>query len=218
LTIPNGNIIYAPTGAYANHMRWLLLLDQKYPFEIRRPGESAAVYNTVESKIQLVKEKVYPPERTWHNWLVFEWAFRAELSRQYFYLEHSLNGANFSPDSKYLIMTISPELSYKSYVKFNVNLNNTALPKFKSTIEEFNQRAAKIASKESNNIMCINSEKLFSPVLDREIYEQVTAFFNLDPCYNVATDIHKQWYNLHKKAEIEIVRDLSNIYNIQPET
>ena len=195
-------------------MRWLLLLDQQFPFEIRQPGQYPIGYDSIESKVQLLKQKVYPPERTWHNWLVFEWTFRAELSRQYFYLEHSLAGVTVSPESKYLIMTISPELAYKSYVKFNVNLNNTSLLKFTATNEDFNQRAAKLVDRNLNNVLCINSEKLFHPVLDQRIYEQVVEFFELESCYTVASEVHQQWYNLHKKAELEIVHDLSTLYNI----
>ena len=105
-----------PIGAFGNHLRWLILLDEQYQFDIKLVDpESRGLYRTpdyintcesysfrsIESKLLFVNNYVYPENRTWHNWLVFEWKYR-HLLQEIFPIEHAFDYEIENPTDKHL--------------------------------------------------------------------------------------------------------------------
>jgi len=160
-------------------------------------------FTDLENKIEFINKEVYAPTRSWHNWLNIEWKFR-EVIDQYIWFSHNDYIDNFD---KKIILNISPDLAYRSYVKLNSNLNNLSEEIFKKF------GCSNIESSSSSDLV-LNGDILFQPTLDQKLYRQVIDYFDLDDHYDLANTIHNTWYTLHKKAERDIVLDLAKLYKV----
>lgn len=250
--------IVAPIGGASNHLRWLLLLDNKFASDKiihdcmtipenreisynRMKGESwpgADVWphdplpENIEQEINhaysrflnipykltasppadmysLIEQRVYPTDRTWHNWLLWEWCFRVRMNS---YIKFSHAASDCSPTDRCIFLTITPDLAYKNYLKFNSNLNNTTVEHFKSQVEEGNNEIIAEAKKYPTMRLVLSGDRLFSSTLCKNFYRDVIDWFELEDNYAVAQHIHTLWYNLHKKAEQEFVNHITNFY------
>ena len=157
------------------------------------------VPESIDDKINFILDNVYNNSRSWHNWLITEWAYRDYLDQIIPFTHSSL------ANDKCLKVTIAPLLAYKCYVKFNTNLNNTTKENFIDLIKHENAAVDRFK-------YCIDATCLFSEILDKTFYSNICQIFNIDNNYKYACKIHKQWYNLHLKSEKEIVSDLTKLY------
>ena len=162
----------------------------------------------LEDKIKFIKSKVYPSSRTWHNWLHTEWRYRPVLDN-IIKFNHSFDNNTFNLA---ICMTTTPELAYKSYLKFNSNLNNLLVSEFKDYVKKYNEKI--LPNTQSKNVLLLNSDLLFNEILDKNLYYSAISHFGLDDHYESANYILKIWFNLHKKAEKEIINDLKMIYEL----
>ena len=147
-------------------------------------------------------ERVYPSNRTWHNWLRVEWIFR-NWTNKYIIFDHDVQ----SHFNNYIALTVEPNFAYKNYLKFNTSNNNRSKSQTIKEIDEYN----KIVDGMKNTTI-VDAEILFRDELDKELYNECINEFELDDNYSYANEIHKQWYTLHKNAEVDIVRDITNMY------
>jgi len=205
--------IVAASGGFGNHIRLMLLLDSKFFLRQR---------STIKSKLTYIKNSIYHPNRTWHNWLLIE-----HQNRTYFdhsiYLDHgnenSWEFVRTIPNYKVLLCTVDPGLSYRCYVKFNSNLNNVDSCVYKREMSAyFNETfyKEKIASVNPDaDYHIISSDRLFTETLDYDLYTEIIQFFNLENQYEHAAYVHKLWFALQLKAEKEMIEDLSKIFNYQ---
>ena len=218
--------INSPIGAFGNHLRWLLLLDEKFKFSLSVTPVSEAFtanptknqidtsptyeFKELQQKFNFIKTHVYNENRTWHNWLAIEWQYRIQLASL---ISFNHDYVHITPNTtvKTIATTISPTLAYKSYLKFNSHLNNTSKEKFQNVISNNNWHIKNLSN--YHNLMIINSDNLFTPSLDSQLYKSMTDFFELTNLYDSANSIHQLWYNLHKKAEKEFVETVQQIYN-----
>ena len=53
---------------------------------------------------------------------------------------------------------------------------------------------------------------LFNPKLQDEKIAEINRFFKIDIDINQAQQVHEKWYNLNRKAEKNIVKDIAKIY------
>lgn len=195
--------VIAPTGGFGNHVRWLLLLSDKYTF-----------FNciNIKDKVNFIKENVYNENRSWHNWLTFEFTYRDEL-HETINFTHDLKTIyeDKFTDSKFILLTIDGNLAYKCYFKFNSYLNTLSLNDFMLMINKHN-KMTNIANKKDNRIFTAKSDNLFNEKLDKNIYTSMIHWFNLEDRYDYATEIHSIWYNLHRKSEKKFVSDITKLY------
>lgn len=192
--------LWASWGGFGNHLRWLLLLDTPWSFN-----------NQGVSNVDFVKQYVYPNDRSWHNWLYHEWQLR-DHTDNLVPLSHNIREQFESrKNGLHISLVTDPDLAYKSYVKFNSNLNNHTVSAFKHNVDQFNRESERL-SKENSNLLILDSSKLFTSVLDKDLYTAAANWFRFPVNYEKANDIHSVWYNLHKKAEQELVRDLQQLY------
>jgi len=163
-------------------------------------------FTSIDNKIEFIKTKVFPLERTYHNWLSFEWAHRILLNN-YIFFDHTYQ------DSKLitLLVTIDPTLSYKNYVKFNINLNTTPKEYFMKNIEIYNENCNAI-TKINKNTQILDVSILYQPELDRDWYQQLIKIFGFNDNYAYANYIHSLWYAGQKRAEQDIIKDMINLY------
>ena len=179
-------------GSGGNHLRWLLLLDPS--FVLPR--------GTSQNNYDFIIQDVYSFGRTWQNWLNYEWRWRLEVED----LIAFSHGRVIQSDIKYCALKTDPDAAFKHYLKFNTNLNTTLIDTFKRKTMEYNDTI--VAQSVLDNVLIIDSEGLFQPQLDTELYNQVVEWFELDNLYDQASEIHTKWYNLIKRAEQDIITDL----------
>jgi hypothetical protein len=245
LPIPIYNVV-SPTGGFANHIRWLMLLDNRYSsiiipdnfkpiYEKYQGGDWPTYHNfiihnyhgidqsiidemnnilpmlnftTPDYKLHAYKRHVYPTNRTWHNWLRYEHQWRVLLNR-IIEMKHAYTELT-NINNKTLILTIDPFLAYKSYIKFNSYCNELTLHGFQSSILTENAKHLTITNK---NTLILNVDILFNELLDRAWYQQLITWFDLDDNYSTACIVHKLWYDAHKRAEQDIIQDLTRLYS-----
>lgn len=165
----------------------------------------------IDSKVQEFESKIYPESRTWHNWLLFEWRYRERLD-QLINVTHDLVKPT-DMTSKNLLLNIDPELSYRSYLKFNTLLNNETMDSFKKMVSDNNRKFMESVDNGSSQVQKIlDSTVLFQPVLDKNFYDELTQWFDLNDCYEQANYVHSLWYKAHKRAEKEFVTDIREFY------
>lgn len=234
--VPNCGIL-APGGAGGNHIRWLLLLDSRFQFDFYEQSErvqkalnyfiDAKEYkllsNLPNDKAKNIAALVYSKKRTWHNWLAIEWYYRNAINNVIFF-DHGNEGgwekiSNPIDSYKALLCAIDPDLSYKNYVKWNSNLSNVPIHQYKKEIE--NNFSAKAYSDRLYKLdrlapcMIVDVSKLFQETLDKNFYQSIINFFQLEDHYNLAAELHSLWYNLNISAEKEMIQDLTKTFNLK---
>lgn len=167
-------------------------------------------FSSTENKLDSIEKYVYYPNRTWHNWLETEWKYREHIN-PFINFHHWID--SISPNEKVIfLIPENPEVALKSYLKFNPNLNNISKKEFVWHITKTQDHYKNLAWKNPNAFL-VYSENLLNPVLDKNFYQKVITHFGLSDCYDVASRVHKLWYNLHKKSESDILVDLQKFYN-----
>ena len=238
--------VVAPIGAFGNHVRWFILLDQQFDLEFLVNEESYnnlkgsswpdyddyygqkfdgveqwiqdeikqkcnLAFDSLENKLTAFKEQIYPPIRTWHNWLWYEWYYRKSLDTL---LDFKHSYEVIVGKEKVVLCRINPELAWRSYVKFNSNLNVISKEMFMTMIAELTLHNEELAGQHPDNIMMLDTDILFNPILDRDWYKKLITWFGLNDNYETAQIMHGLWYEGHKRSEREIVRDLQKIYGL----
>ena len=174
---------------------------------------------SVDRKVSFILDNIYNYSRTWHNWLYHEWQWRVILndsiadSRQdavrgnlVAFRHDSLDDIASIINTEYCLkVTIDPNVAYKHYVKLNNNLNNTPIETFIELINQENLLAAKY-------VHCVDATMMFNETLVKTIYDKICTTFELENNYSAASIIHKRWYDLHIKAEKEIVKHFTDLY------
>ena len=159
---------------------------------------------SIDDRLNYMLAHPYTTDRTWHNWLETEWKYRRIISGL---IDFSHNIDQVVLANHKIAVTISPELAYRAYIKFNSAMNNIDKSHFLRMTSRFNNM-------DMTDINVINGDALFAEVLDKNVYNQLIIAFNLDDNYVHACILHKRWYKLHKTAEAAIVRDMARLYNI----
>jgi hypothetical protein len=229
--------ILAPSGAFGNHLRWLLSLDQQFTVnfgsslaevqqcmnQLVNVSDLTLTTNSPEEKVRNIAALVYPEQRTWHNWLAFEWAFSDNLTKLIYFDHGNEDGWKKinTPTTNYraVLCTIDPDLAYRCYVKWNSALNNTPIHSYKTRIAQnfnavsYTQKLCKM----DNPAACyfVDTSILFQPTLDKSFYQSIISFCQLDDQYELASDVHKLWYDLQIAAEHDMIRDLTTTFNLK---
>lgn len=162
----------------------------------------------VASRAEFIKTEIYPKDRTWHNWLNYEWRSREEFSKIIaFAHEHK----NRPDDTKRLILTMSSALAMRSYVKLNSSLNNLTIPGFLNQIEKFNKVSNSLPKSDTH--LVVNADNLWQETLPVDFYNTITQWAGCsNEHYEQTNEIHRLWFNLHQQAEQDILKYLRRLY------
>lgn len=196
------HMICSPVGSGGNHLRWLLFLDSRYHLTLE-----GIPLSSINDKVNFIVQYVYPDHRTWNNWLAFEFRYHEQLN---YYLKYTHNYSDFYDGLKTVGMKITPEIAFNHYYKFNPGISHSK-ETFGKQIHRENW-ISQLLNKEFEHFTLIDADKLFFPVLDQEIYYNVINFLELEDHYETAQKIHTKWFDLNRKAEIQIMKDLQTIY------
>ena len=202
--------ILGPGGGFMNHMRWLLWLTIDKPTfhhsvmfpqkDVYRNMHNDGWPDTLEefnnlpyedlpasavlnpkSKVKFIKKYVYNKKRSKQNWLEYEWKFRNKLE-MFCKVEHL--ASMLEQDIKTIVMCVDVEIANNHYK--DMNKDSPSLTK--KNLHE-NYIGCNI------NWLRIESKRLLYPVLDKELYNAATEYFDIDNNYKDATIVHKLWYD-----------------------
>lgn len=206
--------IMAPPGAFGNHIRWLLLLDSKFNLP------EFYIPSSVDEKVAYYQQLVYPTQRTWHNWLQYEWRYRRWLDPT-IYLDHAneLGPDYLTQQIPTLICNVDLALGLRCYLKWNSSNNGTGIGslvgEFKNrwSLSNFEKMVADAGAQSWTKI--VNVDSMFSQTLDKSLYESIIKFFDLEDHYEAAQHIHSLWYARQIDSEREMINDLNKIFNME---
>ena len=101
-------------GGGGNHTRWLLYPDKIFPSP-----------NGYKNKLEFVKDKIYNNDRSWDNWLDYEWSWRGDLDR-YIEMSHMTLPYDYNYHEKNIWLYFNDtEQVIKRY--FHINLGSNSL-------------------------------------------------------------------------------------------
>jgi hypothetical protein len=180
--------VYAPCGAFGNHLRWLLLLDEKYTLILDKQ-----LISTANEKVDFISKNVYTNNRNFKNWLSYEFRYRSTLD-QWLKFTHSIE--DVLDERKGIGCSIDPKLAYQEYVKFNPSLNGLSVESFYQMIQKSN-KFCNFAEQYYPIFKHIDSGRLYNEKLDFDLYSECIDFLNLTLYYNEAQEIHSMWFFLH---------------------
>ena len=179
-----------PGGAGGNHVRWLMYLDSSI-----HPEKS------IQQKMDFILNEVYSNLRSFYNWLPWEaqWRYKDEYE-SFIQILHEpkddvaenktifLSFDNYElPLYHYSVLTscFTSETSYNQYYNF---------------LKSFDR---KIPSKLKENKLVLKSDVLFEKELDKDFYQSVIKWYELENHYNEACIVHDKWYKTRKRVEKE---------------
>lgn len=200
--------ISASLGAFKNHLRWLVLLSDYYNGILNEEGfliDGKSFPMDARGKLDFIKENVYPNNRDCLNWLDFEWLMREKLDN-ILYVEHSpqLTSEKNKDASEHrmVVMWAEPKECILGYAKFEPGMHGRTFEEFSVKITQEKIFAKKYETKKKPNekVLSVHAYRLYNPVLDKEFYDQVVEFFEIDNQYNIAQQVHEIWYNLQRNA------------------
>jgi len=181
-----GNIIFL-AGVGGNHLRWLLFLDDKFP-------------NMFESnKLDFIKTQVYNTNRTWNNWLLYEWKFRDKLN-SILQLSHDTAKSYQSIKELYLFTDINTYIAINHYYSINLGLNGQSLPDFSQNFVIETNKIKNIVINNPTNQKIVSGDFLHEPVLCKNSYRDIINFYNFNDNYDLAFKVHQLYYQCRTKS------------------
>ena len=196
---PNNFIVVGHKGSFGNHVRLLLLLSDQFDFTSNKS------YSCANTKLEFIIKQVYNQERTWNNWLWLEGQWRRELEK----LVPFAHNIRSKSQMKRVILLSDPETAYRSYIKFSSNLDVATKETFLSYCILYNENVATLSN---NRDIVTTSSELFQEELDQDWYSSLVSKLNLTNEYEHANKLHRHWYQLHKKAERDMLADLTQLF------
>lgn len=194
-----GSIIF-PTGLGGNHLRWLLFLDN----QVTSPFSD----QSVQSKIDFIRDNVYNDRRTWNNWLSFEWQYRTQLDSE---IEVNHNGSKMDlhTEGKELYLSCdNTRLPALHYFHINLGLNCMTPKDFVTTLKGWSHQGIRTRTDQYANKKVIACEPMFQPTLSPEWYQEVVEFFGFSNNYSLAQEVH----HLHYECRMKSARDFYEFF------
>lgn len=200
----NKRIIY-PVAGGGNHVRWLMYFDKSFDKMHFSSDKSP------DDKLKFIETKVYPKERTWHNWIQFEKKHRKKYDH-IIDLESTHHLYSYKENSKTIVMSfndytecIQKFLIIFSYYRENISMadivEETFIPYYDNRIKSQN---FSVFDK------VIPSDVIWGDVLDKNFYYDIINFWELEDHYDYAAKVHSMWITCNKRALTQFLEICQN--------
>lgn len=198
--------IVASPGIFKNHVRWLMMISNYYnqklnDIGILRVGDTFAK-KPVE-KVDFILRNVYPDDRDCLNWLDFEWRYR-QLLNEILYIEATITflkkRTDDDPDHRMICLWSSPNNVLYGYLKFDPYLHDRTREEFLVYAARETHNIKRYVPQSNEKLLAINAFKLYNEVLDKETYDSMIGFLDIDNQYEQARIVHAAWYKLQERA------------------
>lgn len=200
--------ICGPIGGFTQHIRWLLLVSNYYNSLDKLNYVGALIYQKrfplkPDDKVKFIEQYIYPVERRLFNWLDEKYMYRQQLDKTILHT-HDLSKLTTGPN---IIITMDPVFSYNFYLKITPSIGEDKQD-FINTVIRQNKENTEYTK--NTNSYLLDTQQLYLPVLDRQIYDDMIQFLNIDNQYESAQHVHKLWYDLRKGQEEDIMDFINN--------
>ncbi len=193
--------VCAPVGCYGNHLRWLILLSREFVLDFGM------------SRQDFLRKQIYPDWKCGVGWLEREHMFRPKIEGFVKFNHNIEEMVVLDEPIKIVVLTMRPKYAVKAYVKFNPCLNGHSVKSFMRHVQRDN--VSNLGYRNSNvQTIDLDARILYNETLDESFYSKVVDFIGVENRYEIASNIHRMWYNLHVKAEKELLTGLVNINKI----
>lgn len=203
--------IWYPFGAGGNHIRWLMYFDKSFD------KMHFSVDKSPDDKLKFIETNIYPKERTWHNWLSFEWKHRIKFnhiisidSRHHLLDDGHALLLQDENQTKAIILSFNDYTEcIKRYLVIFTQQSPWSLPRIKEEIyDTYNNH---IKSKTNSSFQkIIPSDVIWEDVLDKKFYYDIIDFWGFEDHYEYAAKVHTLWVNCQKQALSQFMESCKN--------
>ena len=199
--------IAASLGIFKNHVRWLLMISNYYNGKINDASflvEDKNFPTDPSEKVDFLLKYVYPLERGCLNWLDYEWTFRENIN-QIMYIEHCISAVKqivkTTDEHKILGMYALPKQCMWGYMKFDPFLHKRSPIEFQVKMTKEQQELKRYVTEDNEQLLLMDAFRLHQPILEKEFYDTIIEFFDVDNQYEHATRLHERWYQLQQNSK-----------------
>lgn len=232
----------APWGAFSNHLRWLLLLEERYVFQVDT-NWTKNIYNNLAGPD-------WPPY-TWFTHLP-QWV-QDECINDHNIQSNVILDCTGTPAQKAsaILEHVYPEtrtwhnwLIYEHKFKIDLpgivceheyvpqqiphiaiiadpELAYSSYVKFNSQLNCLSQEEFKgmvynfNRQQKEKTCLLVDASELYKPELDRDLYNRIIVHCDFADNYELANELHKAWYKIHWQAGVDMVNDLISMYDLR---
>lgn len=210
--IPIYGYIHFPAGSGGNHVRWLLFLDSTF--------RSDLCDNTVEAKLNFIKNNVYNSIRSWQNWLTFEWKFRNKL-------DHVVSPSHnhhveLDNNHKELFLTVNDPYPFLTHYRhINLGSNSQTIETLVDNFKNVWQKELEWVKESTIGILnkkIIYADTLHDRILTKDFYQTIIDYYQIDNNYEYACELQEMYYQCRLNSQKDFYnyftsRDFSNYLN-----
>jgi len=192
-----------PNGAGGNHIRWLMYFDKSFDTMHFSADKSP------DNKLSFIQEKIYPNERTWHNWAEFEWKYR----KRYNHIVNIDMQHNELPDAqnkKTIVLTFNDymECAKRALIFIYFNKHDNTLDEIK---EYYKLYDSQIKSQNYSSFeKVITGDVIWDNVLDKKFYYDIIDFWGFEDHYEYAAKVHTLWKNCQTRSLNQFIETCQN--------
>jgi hypothetical protein len=165
-----------------------------------------------KDRVDFIEKHIYNNRKDFYNWIELENEFKLSLN-QVFYSVHTIDHFNSHPDKKIFTLLVNTDVdlackhSFKLHPFWNGNpWKKGSKEQFIKDIQKCNDQNINYVTSENEKVLRISSDCLNNTELDKDFYDTIINFLELDNQYDNAYQIHKMWKNVNCKAEQNIVK------------
>lgn len=163
-------------------------------------------------RVTFIQDHVYNEKRDYYNWLELEKEVKASLN-QIFYSVHTTDDFLSHENKTIYTLLIDTDVDlacrhfYKLHPFWSGNpWNRGSKEKFVKQIQNCNEDNKNYSPLPNEKILRMSSNCLNNTELDKEFYDTLVNFLELDNQYENACKVHSMWRNSNCKAERNIVQ------------
>jgi hypothetical protein len=197
-------LVYPPAGG-GNHVRWLMYFDKSFdPMHLTSD-------KSPDNKLKFIETKIYPKERTWHNWLTFEWKHRRKYDH-IIALDSDHHTYKYKENNKTIIMSFNDytECIKKFVVIISQFTDNWSIADIIEEKWAASYDAGIKLQKISPFEKVIASDVIWEDVLNKKFYYDIIDFWELEDHYEYAARVHKLWRDCQKQALVQFIESCKN--------
>jgi hypothetical protein len=192
-----------PWGGCGNHLRWLMYFDKSFDaFHFSKD-------RSLESKLKFIETSIYTKERTWHNWIAFEWKHRLRYNA-ILKIEGGHHALIYEKNTKSII------LSYTDYTECAIRyVIFTSFKEITTPLADIDEHYAKYSNHLKSIIVSpfdkvIVSDVIWEDVLDKNFYYDIIDFWGFEDHYEYAARVHTLWKECHNRAVHQFMETCTN--------
>lgn len=189
--------ISAPWGGGINHVRWLLLIDQRF-FKKQNIFPSPVI----DDKIQYISQHVYGQNKTWNTWIRLEYQLKMKVDALITCFHEFWKWREKHDDyTKILFLKFNDiETLINHYFHVNLSMNGYTACELRQSILLWQQELDLIEQANLPNVKILMSDTVHQDYLDPTWYQELVAWFGCDNHYEHAAQIHQLYHQCRRKS------------------